>query len=110
MARPPPPPLAPPNAPPTAHPANTYTHTLAPQNPHRSVRASLVRGDLEPECALLAAHLVAPSLLPLRLAAHRAATLAARGALKARTAHAELVHGLSGSKHVESVWWWWRWC
>jgi hypothetical protein len=70
---------------------------------NRDLRAALIRGDLDaPECAYLAAPLVCPSLLPLHLAAHRAATLCSRGRLKARTVHAELVHGMSGSKHVES--------
>jgi hypothetical protein len=41
-----------------------------------------------------------PGLLPLQLSAHRALTNQARGRLVTRTLHAELVYGLSGSKHV----------
>jgi hypothetical protein len=39
-------------------------------------------------------------LLPLRLAAHKAATYDRRGRLVCKSLHAELVFNLSGSKHV----------
>ena len=56
-------------------------------------------GSLSPESALANAALV-PDALVLRAAAHKACVAASRGALRTRSLHAELVFGLSGSKHV----------
>lgn len=59
-------------------------------------------GELRPECALANAALVA-DVLVLAAAAHKALAAAARGGLRTRSLHSELVFNLSGSKHVREV-------
>lgn len=56
-------------------------------------------GTLQPEAAILNAALV-PDLFAVHLAALKALQAAARGQLKTRSLHAEVVFGVSGSKHV----------
>ncbi|KAL4440542.1 hypothetical protein ABPG75_003543 [Micractinium tetrahymenae] len=64
-----------------------------------SLREQVMAGSLEPECALVNAALV-PDALVLRAAAQKALAAQQRGALRCKTAHAELVFNLSGSKHI----------
>lgn len=56
-------------------------------------------GALTPEAALANAALV-PDPLVLHAAAYKALAAQARGGLRTRSLHAELVFNLSGSKHV----------
>lgn len=56
-------------------------------------------GTLEPEAAIINAP-VLPDVFILHAAARMALQAKHRGALKARSLHAELVFSLSGSKHV----------
>ena len=72
--------------------------------PARELREAVVGGSLDPECAVVNAQLV-PDLLALHLSAHRALAAQARGVLRTKTLHAELVYGLSGSRNVSARVW-----
>lgn len=67
------------------------------------LRDRLVTGSLEMDCALVNAALVADAIV-LRAAAEKALRVQQRGTLRCKTAHAELVFNLSGSKHVSWCW------
>lgn len=59
----------------------------------------LQAAKLDPELALLNATLV-PGTFPLVAAAHKGLLAAARGGLKTRTLHSELVYNYAASKHI----------
>lgn len=59
----------------------------------------MVSGSLNPEAAIINATLV-PEAFGVHLAAYRALQSGQRGALRTKSLHAELVFGISGSKHV----------
>ncbi len=63
----------------------------------------MISGALQPEAAILNAALV-PDIFAVNLAAHKALQAAQRQALRSKTLHAELVFGISGSKHVSVKW------
>lgn len=69
----------------------------------RELRQAVISGSLPVDAAFINAELV-PDLFALHLSAYKALVASLAGALKARSLHAELVFGLSGSKHVSSVW------
>lgn len=56
-------------------------------------------GTLTPELAIINASLVV-DIFPVQCSAIRALSNEKRGCLKAKSLHAELVFGLSGSKHI----------
>ncbi|KAL4419297.1 hypothetical protein ABPG77_001629 [Micractinium sp. CCAP 211/92] len=64
-----------------------------------ALRDKVLAGSLEPECALVNAALV-PDAIVLRAAAEKALMAKQRGTLRCKSAHAELVFNLSGSKHI----------
>ncbi|KIZ06780.1 hypothetical protein MNEG_1170 [Monoraphidium neglectum] len=65
----------------------------------KEIQEKVIKAQIEPEFAFVNAAAVL-GLLPLRLAAHKAATYDRRGRLVCKSLHAELVFNLSGSKHV----------
>lgn len=67
-----------------------------------ALRDKVLAGSLEPECALVNAALV-PDAIVLRAAAEKALMAKQRGTLRCKSAHAELVFNLSGSKHVRRL-------
>ena len=56
-------------------------------------------GNFEPEATVVDGELVM-DLFPLNVAANKALTANARGDLVTRSLHAELLHNLSGTKHI----------
>lgn len=54
---------------------------------------------MQPEAAIINAALV-PDLFAVHLSAHKALQASSRASLRTRSLHAELVFGISGSKHV----------
>ena len=58
-------------------------------------------GGLPVDAALINAELL-PDLFALHVSAYKALEASASGKLRARSLHAELVFGLSGSKHVRA--------
>ena len=57
---------------------------------------------MEPEAAIIDATLLA-DLLVIHASAHKALKAQQRGTLRTKTVHAEIVVGLSGSKHVSAA-------
>lgn len=84
---------------PPAQQLKPVRHT--PRSGSREIRQLVLSAQVNPEFAFINAAALA-GLLPLRLAAHKALTYAARGRLVSKTLHSELVYNLSGSKHVRS--------
>lgn len=81
-------------------PGHTLTVVLFKEVTNASeLRDRLVTGSLEMDCALVNAALVADAIV-LRAAAEKALRVQQRGTLRCKTAHAELVFNLSGSKHI----------
>mmetsp|Transcript_13433 Transcript_13433/g.26781 ORF Transcript_13433/g.26781 Transcript_13433/m.26781 type:complete len:189 (+) Transcript_13433:158-724(+) len=85
-----------------AFPEHTLSVFLVPQLVNaRELRQSLMSGTLEPEAALIDAGTLA-HLLIVKAAAGLALQHHARGTLRTKTLHSELVYSLSGSKHIGS--------
>lgn len=63
------------------------------------IRQKVVSGTMQPEAAIINAALV-PDLFAVHLSAHKALQASSRASLRTRSLHAELVFGISGSKHI----------
>mmetsp|Transcript_19018 Transcript_19018/g.57475 ORF Transcript_19018/g.57475 Transcript_19018/m.57475 type:complete len:176 (+) Transcript_19018:122-649(+) len=65
----------------------------------KELQERVVAGTLPADCSVINAVLI-PDLFLLRVAAEIALQAQQRGKLKTRSLHAELVHNLSGSRHI----------
>eukprot|EP00887_Chlorella_sp_A99_P002245 scaffold10.g2245.t1 len=63
------------------------------------IRGMVMTGALQPECAIINGALV-PDLAAVHAAAFKALQAQARGQLRTKSLHAEVVFGLSGSRHI----------
>eukprot|EP00897_Mesotaenium_endlicherianum_P006841 jgi/Mesen1/6185/ME000032S05476 len=83
-----------------AHPESTLHLFLFSDVTNSEKLVQLLQaGTLEPELAFFNAALV-PSTFPVLVAASKALTAGARGQLRTRTVHAELVYNYAASKHI----------